>query len=346
MIRGEHPLVEAVAYLEGLIARLEAGEAVRPLLDAYLEQQLRLLAVFVQEDVTEVRRVLLRLQEDPSSWHLRELQEAVDAVLAAAPEGPTRSPRANLLLGMALAACDDPSLDFDAQARQFVADLGFLVGRISAAAGGGASDLLREEADRLAGMAEAAHDALQGLADAVAGGSEDEVRFAGQGFIQAVRELSAVQDAFAELAHREGRTPCVKCGHFNAGERSTCERCNAVLPADAVARESAFDVRVGDEHASQAVMTENLARLFDACDRFYVGALQPEDFLLEVAWMEGLMAQAQRMGLGDSESARQGLEEFTSGLLTLRQAAETGDPALIERGRTLVWNGAGKLQAE
>ncbi len=86
-------------------------------------------------------------------------------------------------------------------------------------------------------------------------------------------------------------------------------------------------------------MTENLARIFEACEKFYSGTLESEAFLEEVAWLEGLLDLARRQGLGD------GCQEFEAGLALLHQAGELGDRALLDAGRRRLWEGAGRLQA-
>lgn len=327
MISGDHPLREAVAHLEGLVLRLQAGEPVQPLLDALLEQQERLLAFPMQEDLTEVSRVLARFRTDPSARHLDDLKAAVDRALA--EEGPTRSPRANRLLGMALAALEDPQVPFAEAASAFHEDLGTMAAVAPPRLQG---EVLRHS--------EEAQLALEGLVHGVHEGDAEAARQAGDALVQAVRALGAVQLDLEELATREGRTPCMKCGSYNPGDRSTCERCGAILPAAAVERESLLDVQ--DEGTRPTRMSETLARLFGACDRFYAGALDPDGFLAEVAWMEGRLQAAKRMGFPDES----GLEEFESGLAVLREAGETGEVALLETGRRLVWEGSGRLQSQ
>lgn len=347
MISGDHFLLEAVAHLEGLVVRLEAGEPVGPFLEAFLEQQERLLAFPMQEDVAGVRQSLARLRTDPSSWRLRELKVAVDAALASAAEGPTRSPRANRLLGMALAALEDGSVPFVEEASAFHEDLGTLASRVTAVARTGSSDLAREEAGRLALRVDEAQGALEGLVHAVEEAEAGAVREAGEALVVAVRGLGAVEAALEELASREGRTPCVRCGEYNPGDRSTCERCGAILPTAAVERASLLDLSVGEPAVGQTRMTETLSRLFGACDGYAAGVLEAEAFLGEVAALEARLGQARRMGFGDAEaeSKAQGLEEFEAGLAVLRQAGETGETGLLETGRRLLWEGAGKLQA-
>lgn len=325
MLSGDHPLREAVAHLEGLLLRLAAGEPVKPLLDAFLEQQERLLAFPMQEDVTEVRRVLGRLREEPSARTLGDLKAAVDRALGA--EGPTRSPRANRLLGMALAALEDPAVPFTEAASAFHEELGTMAG------------VAPPRLPDLPDVLQQAQVALEELVQGVQDGDEAAVRQAGDAFVHAVRALGGVELALEELATREGRTPCVKCGEYNPGDRSTCERCGAILPAAAVERESLLDLQ--DEGSRPTQMTETLARLFDACDRFYAGALDADGFLAEVAWMEARLAAARRMGFRDET----GVEEFAAGLAALREAGETGEAALLEIGRRRVWEGAGRLQA-
>lgn len=344
---GGNPLLEAVLYVEGLVQRLEAGEPVRPLLDAFIEQQFGLLTLPLQEDLTLVRRVLGRVQQDPCSRHLPALRAAVDEARRVAGSGPTRSPRANALLGLALAACRDPQLDFGAEASAFGADLAFLAERLLAGGAEGATEEVQEQACRAAEVALEALEGLEELQAAVATAEEARVLVAGQALVAAVRALGDVQATLLELADREIRLVCPRCGHSWDGPRSSCERCGGLPPVAFSGREGAVDVRLGDEPGEGAPprITENLAVLFDACERFQAGLLEAGPFLEVVAWMEGLLDRARRQGLGDSALAREGQQIFAEGLATLREAGETGEAGLVEPGRRRVWEGAGRLQA-
>ena len=344
---GGNPLLEAVLYVEGLVQRLEAGEPVRPLLDAFIEQQFGLLTLPIQEDLTLVRRMLGRVHQDPCSRHLPALRAAVDEARRAAGSGPTRSPRANALLGLALAACRDPQVDFAAQASAFGADLAFLADRLLAGGAAGPSEEVQEQACRAAEVALEALEGLEALQAAVATGEEAQVLAAGQALVAAVRALGEVQATLLDLADREVRVACPRCGHSAEGPRSSCKRCGALLPVALPGREPALDVRLGDEPGGPTPtrVTENLAVLFDACERFGAGLLEAGPFLEVVAWLEGLLDRARRQGLGDSDLAREGQQIFAEGLATLREAGETGETGLVEPGRRRVWEGAGRLQA-
>lgn len=326
-----------LSAVEGLVGRCEAGEPVLHRLQALLERQIAVCGMPLPEDMSGVKAVLQTLLVDPSARHLPDLRRAVEEALASAPtDGPTPSPRANELLGMALAALQDGSVDFAGAARSFSWELTALSTQVTA----GASERLAEEARGIADAAIQAREALYRLEGA---DREDVVRLEGEAFIAAMRRLAFAQRTLERLADQEGRTPCVRCGESNPGDRSTCRRCSAILPAAAVGRESLLDLRVGEERPAETRMTVNLARLLDACDRYYSGALDGDAFLAEVAWMEGRLVQAQRMGF--EEAARAGLQDFEEGLALLRQAGETGDAALLDAGRRRVWEGAGAMQS-
>lgn len=341
-----HPLAEGIARLEVLIGRLEAGEPLESQVLLTLERLTALCAMPLPEDLEPVRALLEGLQQEPSSRGLPRLREALDRALAEAPSGPTASPRANALLDLAVATvAGHVGPEWTGDFVAFDEELASLAVRIGALARAGATGRTLEEAEGVVREAEAARSALAVLADAVAAGSEEAVRTAGQGLVGAINLLARRQRTLGRLAEQEGRTPCVRCGRYNSSERSTCEECGAILPVAARTDESRLDIRVGDEDAPTTRMTANLARIFEACEQFYAGALGPEAFLQEVAWLEGLLGRARRMGLGEGDLARLGQDDFETGLALLRQAGETGDGALLDMGRRMIWEGAGKLQA-
>lgn len=329
-----------LSRVEGLVGRWEAGEPVLPRLQALLEREIAVCAMPVAEDMTGVRAALQTLLLDPSPRNLPDLRRAVEEALASAPtDGPTASPRANELLGMALAALQDGAVDFSGAARGFSWELTALSTQVAASA----TERLADEARGIGEAALRAREALYRLEAAVRERREDAVRQEGEAFIAGMRMLASAQRTLERLADQEGRTPCVRCGESNPGDRSTCQRCSAILPAAVVGHQSLLDLRVGEDRPPETRMTVNLARLLDACDRYYAGALDGDAFLAEVEWMEGLLGQARRMGF--EEAAREGLQSFEEGLALLRQAGETGDAALLDAGRRLVWEGAGGMQA-
>ena len=129
-----------------------------------------------------------------------------------------------------------------------------------------------------------------------------------------------------KVAEQEAMVACIRCGHHNTAGRGTCEECRATLPSVERIDQSTLDIRLGDQGpAPETQMTENLARLFEACERFNFKTMSSEAFLDEVAWMEGLLEQADKMAQDGAWRARR----VQAGLQSLRRAGETGDSALV-----------------
>lgn len=346
MILRQSHLLEMLARLEALVGALEEGRPVLPLLEAGIEREIAICAMPVAEDLTAVQVALQGLLCDPSSRQIPNLRAAVQEALDSAPgDGPTPSARANELMGMALAALDDPEVPFGAAASAFSEELATLATMVAISAGSpGISFQVREEAQRVLELVDAAREALVRVEEAVEGGLRDQALQGLDALIRALRLMASSKRALDKVVEQEARIPCIRCGHRNLAGRGTCERCRATLPAVDRAEQSTLDIRLGDQGAApEAQMTENLARLLEACERFNFKTMTREAFLAEVAWMEGLLEQAGRMGL--QEGALEGLEEFNAGLQSLRQAGETGDSALVYKGRKLIWEGAGRMQA-
>lgn len=335
-----------MARLEALVEALEEGQPVRYVLEESIERAIAVCAMPVAEDLTAVKMALQDLLCDPSSQHLPKLRDAVQEALDSAPgDGPTPSARANELMGMALAALDDPEVQFGIAANAFSEELAALATMVAVSAGSPeVSSQVREEAQRILELVDKARESLVWIEEAVEGGLRDEVLQGVDALIRAIRLMASSQRVLDKVAEQEAMVACIRCGHHNTAGRGTCEACRATLPSVERIDQSTLDIRLGDQGpAPETQMTENLARLFEACERFNFKTMSSEAFLDEVAWMEGLLEQADKMGLQDG--ALEGLEEFKAGLQSLRRAGETGDSALVYQGRRLIWEGSGRMQA-
>ncbi len=338
MLASGSPLADALTRLEPLIRRLEAGEPVSEPLQALLERLLWMTGLPAPQDFSEVREVLEDLRREPCTVRLDRLRQALEALPA---QGPTASAQANALLDLASSAVQGERVEeYSVQVLALDSEIAALATRFAALELPGPSERFCEAAREGAAQLQNARAGLAGLDEAVAAGSQADLLTCSQDLVFALNRAAQLHRELERLLALEGRTPCIRCGCSNPSERTLCEHCGAILPAAAIHPEGMLDFRVGEEGASgQTRMTENLARLFEACDQFYAGTLDPQAFLQVVSWLEGLLEQARRLGLGD------GVEEFEGGLLLLRQAGELEDRALLDAGRRRVWEGAGRLQA-
>ncbi len=290
------------------------------------------------QDLSGVREILADLRRDPGPGQLGRLRQALQA---ASFPGPTASPQANAVLDLALSAVQGDSVeDYSRQVLALDREVAALTAGLAALGEAGASERFREVARQAATQAEALRAALAGLDEAVAAGSQADLEAWGQALSLALNRTAGLYRELVRLLALEGRTPCIRCGCLNASHRTLCEQCGAILPAAAVRPQGVLDVRVGEEDSGEPTrMTENLARILEACERFYAGVLDSQGFLQEVTWLEGLLEDARRLGLGG------GAQDFEEGLALLRQAGEREDRALVEAGRRRLWEGTGKLQA-
>ncbi len=338
MLASGSPLAQAFTRLEPLICRLEAGESVSDQVQAFLDRMLWMTRLPLPEDLSEVRGILEDLRQDPSSRHLDNLRRAIES--AAAP-GPTASARVNAVLDLALAAVQgEGPEEYSAAVVALDSEFAALSARFSALGVTGITERFCEMAQEGNLQVEAMRASLADLDEAVAAGSQHDLLACGETLVFFVNRAAQIFRELERLLALEGRTPCIRCGRSNSSERSLCEDCGAILPVATVRQEGLLDVRVGEAGPSQPTrMTENLARIFEACERFYSGTLEAAAFLDEVTWLEGLLDRARRQGLGD------GCQEFQAGLALLRQAGELEDRALLDAGRRRLWEGAGRLQA-
>jgi hypothetical protein len=338
MLASESPLAQAITRLEPLIHRLEAGESVSDQVQVFLDRLLWMTRLPLPEDLSEVRGIIEDLRQDPTSCKLVDLRRAIEA---ATVPGPTASAQVNTVLDLALAAVQGEALEeYTAGVLALDSEVAALSARFSALGVTGSTERFCELAQEGSMQVEAMRASLADLDEAVAAGSQHDLQACGGELVFSVNRAAQIFRELERLLALEGRTPCVRCGQSNSSERTLCEDCGAILPVAPVRQEVLLDVRVGEAGLSQPTrMTENLARIFDACEGFYSGTLEAAAFLDEVTWLEGLLDQARRQGLGD------GCQEFQDGLALLRQAGELEDRALLDAGRRQIWEGAGKLQS-
>lgn len=179
---------------------------------------------------------------------------------------------------------------------------------------------------------------------------------------------------FDDLAEKEGKTPCVKCGHYNLPDRKTCEKCGAILPKSAgVTAASTINVQVGAKTLSLAdeePLPENLERMFTAVNQIAEGEISPEEFEETINWLQGVMETHKAAGfaplpkvdlekmepekrekekklLEEMKEVKQLFEEayrdWEEGLDYFREYLHVGDQNLLIEGVKIMYEGNKKL---
>jgi hypothetical protein len=190
----------------------------------------------------------------------------------------------------------------------------------------------------------------------------------------AVKLISKSGEIFQDIAEREGKTPCIRCSHYNPPDRKTCEKCGAVLPVSSEMQTTrTFELEEGSEEKpreEEIQMTENIYRLFDAVNKVSEGQIPMEEFVEAVNVMEQKVIEGkkaygpipainvdtlkpeqkeQAISLRDMlEEAKEIFKEATDDLLTgisfFRQYIDKGDKNNLVSGVQIMWQGVGKLQ--
>lgn len=188
-----------------------------------------------------------------------------------------------------------------------------------------------------------------------------------------IEEMQQSVENLQALSKREGKIPCVKCGHYNPSKNRVCEQCSAVLPAIANQATSTVDFVEGQRQTAdglqqQTVMTENVQKLFDAANSYARGEITAGEFESILSWMENLLQKSYQSAgplpqvdvskkadrkrqkqfkqiLGESADLYiQGLEDFEVGLSFLRQFLTDVSAQSMQAGMQMIWQGMGKLQ--
>lgn len=192
----------------------------------------------------------------------------------------------------------------------------------------------------------------------------------------ATKQIKKCSEVFHGIAEREGKTPCIRCSHYNPPNRKTCEECGAVLPASAETEEArTFELGEQDQDRTEAqedeiIMTENVYKLFDAVNKVSEGQIPMEEFRETVDWMEGLVMEARKVygpipavnvdamkdDLRDhakqlielmdesKELFKEGTDDVLMGLNFFRQYVQQGDKNNLVLGVQVIWQGIGKVQ--
>lgn len=191
---------------------------------------------------------------------------------------------------------------------------------------------------------------------------------------QAVEILDKAYNMFQDVADREGKTPCIRCGHYNQPTRKTCEKCGAILPKAAdMTTASTFDVTVNEQVVSlesEIPMPENIEKLFLAVNQVSEQEISVEDFELAVRDFHELMEANRAAGFApiphvnidklkgeEKETAEklletmqevkqlfeEGYRDFEEGLDFFYDYMQQGDKNLLVEGVKTIWEGNKKF---
>lgn len=246
--------------------------------------------------VREGREELLEKGMQDLRTALKSIRDIIPAIqMRLRTSVPTRSPMVNFVINMATElsagnvadqalrdALDQLKANFEDIRRQFE----------SLAAGAVESVVLREEAARVRDallLEEAAINQMYRFFDT------RQAVLLGDGcqkLVEAMSRLEVAQKTFSEVADREIKTLCLRCGHYNERDRRTCEKCGARIIQSAEAG-VASTVVVSEEPPPEATLPvgENIRRLFTAVNQVIEEKITLNEFENEVAIFEDLVNQ-------------------------------------------------------
>lgn len=238
------------------------------------------------------------------------------------------------------------------------------------------SVLVQDEIPRTLDWLDAHYAAVEELVAASEGDDRESMTEALAALVETAGKLDESRNVYAAALQHENQVLCPACSRSNPPENRLCEACGAVLPRSADASSlasSTFSVMASQqvlEENKQMEMTENVARLFDACDAVAVGQMSEHDFLAEVNLARsGLTEFAQELDevadmlmdrksftdeawavwetqhLPHLEDAAQGyvhgLNEANSGLDSMAHFLEDPNDQHLVSGIRQVWEGLG-----
>ncbi|MBS2037830.1 zinc ribbon domain-containing protein [bacterium] len=103
-----------------------------------------------------------------------------------------------------------------------------------------------------------------------------------QRLVETGNKLNESREVFNTAAQHQGQALCPGCGRSNPPENKRCEACGNVLPTESGAgsASSSFNVLSGPalEETQELGMTENVAKLFSACDNVSEGKISLGEF--------------------------------------------------------------------
>lgn len=307
--------------------------------------------------------------------------ERMESVLNGSDAGPTGIPATNVLLslleGYRNGAVEKDVLDavvdeygefMDAFSETFEESVSKPIDSV----------LVQEEIPRTLSALDAHYAAVEDLISALEGEERDGLEDVAQTLIVTAKKIEESRNVYATASQHETQILCPSCSRANPPENRLCEACGERLPRSAEASSlasSTFSVMASQqvlEENQQLEMTENVARLFDACDAVADGQMSHDDFLREVRLAQaGLKEFAEELDeLADSLMDRSsftdeqwaiwesqhlphledvasgllhGLAEGQSGLEKMAYFVQDPDEQHLIKGVRQVWEGLGVI---
>lgn len=184
------------------------------------------------------------------------------------------------------------------------------------------SALVKDEIPRTLGYGDAHDAAVEALGDAFRMGDKEGAERALAELVRTAAQLDESREVYATAAQHQTHVMCVDCGRANPPENRRCEACGGVLPVPdggVGLVSSTFNVLTGPalEETQEMPMTENVARLFQACDEVAAGRMTAEQFQ------------------GELNTATAGLKEFAKELSEI--AEETSDESNMTAEQAAAW---------
>lgn len=187
--------------------------------------------------------------------------------------------------------------------------------------------------------------------------------------------VASATRAVNEYTESVGKVTCLHCQAQNPPGARTCSGCQRALPQLEAAPTTSFQVleggrRGGPDFTQDQVMTTVMQELFEKCDAFLRGEIEPLAFRQDLDQREAQIDQADEklmalappdvpQGLEEEDRViahqfvdltedvldllHMGLEECRHGLDKMRMAADDRDEELIEEGKKLYYDGSQKL---
>lgn len=242
------------------------------------------------------------------------------------------------------------------------------------------SAVLQDEIPRTMEAFDLHDEAIAGLRAALPNPTPEQLDAGVAALTNAVSHLKSSVDTYQNVADREGKVLCPRCGTANMPGIKVCSNCSGPMPQVAGPEfsrgaSSTFEVREADEPrpdetGDEMVMTTHLKRLFDACEALDQKQITSEEFLEILDWAEDLLSQGEaqlgaiampgmpsELSEEEEESVQeqlnlvdetgdllnQGIAEFRTGLEMMRSYVDSPMRDALVQGIRTVWEGAQKI---
>lgn len=210
--------------------------------------------------------------------------EKIERLMSEGMEGPAAMPVTNVVIAVArkaLAKEVDTALalsfldDYCAMLDSFWDGFERSVTRPSDSA------LVQQEIPKTLEYGEAHDQAVEALTGALKSGDGNAAEAAISKLVETSARINESREVYETAAKHQTHAVCPGCGRANPPENRRCEACGNVLPTEAGSgASSTFNVLTGPalEETQEMPMTENVAKLFTACDDVSEGKITIEEF--------------------------------------------------------------------